>query len=166
MKIVANVFLTHRQIGEAEAVYKLLPNMLMKNSNVACQWLAVGKTSELSTRWRLANESEIENGDGIVQIKDREGFWIEQQDILSKYVRRPDELELISASQFSKCYTKLTSKIKEDIEEDEEEDELDPEDFDSENDGNYITYVITESGNGSKLPKFIKLQNPRPESQN
>ena len=162
MKIVANVFLTHRQIGEAEAVYKLLPNMIMKNSNVACQWLAVGKRSEMSTRWRLANESEIDNGDGIVQIKDREGFWIEQQDMLSKYLRRPDELELISASQFSKCYTKLTSKIKEDIEEDEEEDELDPEDINIENDGNYINYVITESGNGSKLPKFIKLQNPRP----
>ena len=39
MKLVANSFLTHRQIGEAEAVYRLLPNMLLKNSNVACQWL-------------------------------------------------------------------------------------------------------------------------------
>ena len=37
MKRVANTFLTHRQIGEAEAVYRLLPNMLLKNSNVACQ---------------------------------------------------------------------------------------------------------------------------------
>ena len=26
--------MTHRQIGEAEAVYRLLPNMLLKNSNV------------------------------------------------------------------------------------------------------------------------------------
>ena len=37
MKAIANTFLTHRQIGEAEAIYKLLPNMLLKNSNVACQ---------------------------------------------------------------------------------------------------------------------------------
>ena len=43
MKAIANTFLTHRQIGEAEAIYKLLPNMLLKNSNVTCQWLSVGR---------------------------------------------------------------------------------------------------------------------------
>ena len=36
MKTVANTFLTHRQIGEAEAVYRLLPHMVLKNSN-GCQ---------------------------------------------------------------------------------------------------------------------------------
>ena len=47
MKAVANTFMTHRQIGEAEAVYRLLPNMLLKNSNISCQWLSVGKRSEI-----------------------------------------------------------------------------------------------------------------------
>ena len=42
MKKVASTFLTHRQIGEAEAFYKLLPNLLLKNSSVACQWLPLG----------------------------------------------------------------------------------------------------------------------------
>ena len=37
MKTVANTFMTHRQIGEAEAIYRLLPNMTLKNSNVSCQ---------------------------------------------------------------------------------------------------------------------------------
>ena len=46
MKTVANTFMTHRQIGEAEAIYRLLPNMTLKNSNVACQWLATGKRAE------------------------------------------------------------------------------------------------------------------------
>ena len=32
MKQVANTFMTHRQIGEAEAVYRLLPNMVLKLS--------------------------------------------------------------------------------------------------------------------------------------
>ena len=45
MKTVANTFMTHRQIGEAEAIYRLFPNMLLKNSNIACQWLSVGKCS-------------------------------------------------------------------------------------------------------------------------
>ena len=34
MKVVANTFMTHRQIGEAEAVYRLLPNMVLKYSHV------------------------------------------------------------------------------------------------------------------------------------
>ena len=50
MKTVANTFMTHRQIGEAEAIYRLLPNMTLKNSNIGCQWLAVGKRSETSRR--------------------------------------------------------------------------------------------------------------------
>ena len=30
MKIIVNTFLTHRKMGEAEAVYTLLPSMLLK----------------------------------------------------------------------------------------------------------------------------------------
>ena len=43
MKKIANIFMTHRQIGEAEAAYRLLPNMVLKNSNISCQWLGVGR---------------------------------------------------------------------------------------------------------------------------
>ena len=37
MKKLASTFMSHRQIGEAEGFYKLLPDLLLKNSNVACQ---------------------------------------------------------------------------------------------------------------------------------
>ena len=37
MKKVASTFLSHRQIGEAEAFFKLLPDLCLKKSNVACQ---------------------------------------------------------------------------------------------------------------------------------
>ena len=105
MKLVANTFLTHRQIGEAEAVYRILPNMILKNSNIGCQWISVGKQSELCKRWRQATKEEVDNGSEFIKINDREGYWIEQKDMLSKYLRRPATLELISASQFSKMYT-------------------------------------------------------------
>ena len=64
-----NTFLTHRQIGEAEAIYKLLPNMLLKNSNVACQWLSVGRQSDMSKRWKLATEADMQTGVGLIKIK-------------------------------------------------------------------------------------------------
>ena len=37
MTLVANTFQTHRQIGEAEAFYKLIPNLKLKDSNVTTQ---------------------------------------------------------------------------------------------------------------------------------
>ena len=95
MKTVANTFMTHRQIGEAEAVYRLLPNMVLKNSNVGCQWLAVGKRSEMSKRWKLATKKEIESREGLVQIKDREGLWYQQQDMLSKFLLLIDRKSVV-----------------------------------------------------------------------
>ena len=76
--------------------------------------ISVGKRADLRKCWKLATEKEIENGVGLVKIKDREGFWIEQNDMLSKYLRRPSELELMSASQFAKIYTTSTTRIKHD----------------------------------------------------
>ena len=52
MKIIANTFLTHRQMGEAEAIYRLLPSMLLKKSNVVCQWVSLGTKDERSSRWK------------------------------------------------------------------------------------------------------------------
>ena len=34
MNIVINTFLTHRQIGESEAFFKILPHLHMKESNI------------------------------------------------------------------------------------------------------------------------------------
>ena len=123
MKTVANTFMTHRQIGGAEAVYRLLPNMVLKNSNVGCQWLAVGKRSEMSKRWKLATKKEIESREGLVQIKDREGLWYQQQDMLSKFLRRSEKVELICPVQFGKMFTTAgvtrNKKEKEDLEDNE-----------------------------------------------
>ena len=38
MKVVANCFLTHRQMGNAEATYKLIPELKLKMSNVTCKF--------------------------------------------------------------------------------------------------------------------------------
>ena len=106
MKAVANTFMTHRQIGEAEAVYRLLPNMVLKNSNVGCQWLSVGSRSEMSKRWKLASKEEVESMSGLVTIKNHEGLWFQIQDMLSKFLRRPENIEPIFPVQFAKMIKK------------------------------------------------------------
>ena len=182
MKTVANTFMTHRQIGEAEAVYRLLPNMLLKNSNVTCQWLSVGKRSEMSKRWKLATKKEIENRDGLVKIKDREGLWYQQQDMLSKFLRRPVEIELICPTQFGKMFTtsgvKLSKKDKIDTEENNpDEDKLEEADQSTNENANIpdevqinnytmdkkkFHFIMTETEEMVPLPKLIEISDPYP----
>ena len=167
MKLIANTFMTHRQIGEAEAVFRLLPNMLMKQSNVACQWISVGRRSEQSKRWRLATEKDIENDIGLISIKDRDGLWIEQNDILSKYLRRPDVLELISAGQFCKMYTTSGMTLRKNVADEDIDEEGDVDDL---NDGNsaplvMTEYVITGTNDRIKLPQVININDPLPREK-
>ena len=41
MKVIANAFMGSRQIGECEGIYRLCPDLLLKNSNVTCLWLTL-----------------------------------------------------------------------------------------------------------------------------
>ena len=59
MKEVANVFMTHRTMGHAEATYKLIPSMTLKNSNVTCQWVSLGPKEDRSSRWKKATEDHV-----------------------------------------------------------------------------------------------------------
>ena len=101
MKKVASTFLSHRQIGEAEAFYKLLPDLKLKNSNVTCQWLALGRKEERYTRMKRVDEGEAEDKN-LVKLEGVEGLWYEQPDILSKYKRRDDQLEEMCYSHYGK----------------------------------------------------------------
>ena len=82
--------------------------------------------------------------------------------MLSKYLRRPESLELISASQFSKIYTTSGLKLKkvdfdvEDMHDERTEDEND------ESLRNQLDYMITGTTNDFKLPLIILIQNPSP----
>ena len=173
MKMIANTFMTNRQIGEAEAVYRLIPNMVLKNSNVSCQWLSVGKRSEMSKRWKLASKDEVENREVLVEIKDREGLWYMQQDKHSKFLRRPDNIELICPVQFGKMFT--TSGLKQNMKnkiQDLENDEDRPMDekhlITLDKDTNYDTnkekfhFLMTDSDMQVPLPKIIEIRDPYP----
>jgi hypothetical protein len=86
MKKIASTFLSHRQIGEAEAFFKLLPDLKLKNSNVSCQWLSLGRKEERYKRMKRAAENETENKN-LIKLEGVEGLWYEQPEILSKYKR-------------------------------------------------------------------------------
>ena len=68
MKMISNTFLTSRQMGEAEAVYRLIPNMTLKGSNVTCQWVSTDPVEERSKRFRKASEEQINSGIEVFEI--------------------------------------------------------------------------------------------------
>ena len=117
MKKIANTFLSHRQIGEAEAFFKLLPDLLLKNSNVTCQWLSLERKEERFIRMIKAEEhEENKKNKNLIKLEGVEGLWYEQPDIMSKYKRRSEDLEEMRASHFAKMmganFLNQTTKMK------------------------------------------------------
>ena len=110
MKMVANMFLTHRQIGEAEAVFRLIPSVTLSMSNITCQFLSTSKRDERSLRWRRATEEQLEDGISAKKLDNHEGLWYEQPDYWSKYLRRPDALRDMCCAQFVRMYKGFNPK--------------------------------------------------------
>jgi hypothetical protein len=164
MRTVANVFLTHRQMGEAEAVYRLLPSMTLKKSNVTCQWVSLGMKEDRSSRWKKANEEDCKSGRPVTELVGHEGFWYEQQDMWSKYLRRPIEIEEICFGQFGKMY-RSGGKAKDDDEDEEEKDDKNESNEKNEvpSDEKKFHYIMTcQNEENVELPKTIILKNPYP----
>ena len=176
MRIIANTFLTHRQMGEAEAVYRLLPSMLLKKSNVACQWVSLGTKEERSSRWKKATEDDMKSGIPVIELDGHEGYWFEQQDMWSKYLRRPmDTLANMCFAQFAKMYRSGSRSNQSDEESSQEkgteEDVSNRDDgYNSEDpDDDKFNYIMTHETNersnykkAGKLPEIIRLSGQFP----
>ena len=167
MKIVSDIFQRSRQMGEAEAVYKLIPNMVLTNSNVTCQWVSICTPEERSSRYLKAQKHHIDAGLPLIELDGHEGLWYEQQDIWSKYLRRPDSLEDICLAQFAKMYRGSKKKSSENLEDHDqmEEDDVIVEDSDESFQNTKFNYIMTYRRNGvrgKKLPDEIVLKNPIP----
>ena len=167
MRLVSNAFLTHRQMGEAEAVYKLLPNMTLKKSNVACQWVSLGRKEERTSRWKRATEKMEGTGRPLTKLVGHDGLWYEQQDMWSKYLRRPiDTLGNMCFAQFAKMYSSYShTKAEADIYEMEKDNEVDEDDgYETDDAEDKFNYVMTHNDykDGVKLPEYIILRDPYP----
>ena len=119
MKIIANTFQTARQMGEAEAVYKLIPSMTMTNATVKCQWVSLVRDDQKMKRMRRATEEDKKIEKAVLEIEDMEGVWYQQWDMRDKYLRRQAVLHHCCFSQFARMY--VTSSKKKTEEDDSEE---------------------------------------------
>ena len=82
---LADTFVSHRQVGEAEAYYKLFAHMPLVYSSVATVFVP---TDAIGERRRFLKKQDPTNSEGGQKVKDREGLFVEKPDLVSKYERR------------------------------------------------------------------------------
>ena len=135
LKKLKLAYFTHRQVGASEAVYRILPNLRLKDSNIACIFVMTGFPENRSSFFKKVGEqnenSEVENLDvdpedddeydvedneiqkKSVKVEGREGNFNEQITFHERYAARPESndqniegrLEKMCLAQFATSYT-------------------------------------------------------------
>ena len=127
LKLMKDVFLNHREIGEAECYYRLLPQMHLAESNISSVFLHTGFNK---SRFLKKIDEDEDDGIATVTIEGREGKFVEGSSLHDKYMKRPPYLFYMSYAQFAKCYSPA-SQIKQ-VEEEEEVEEFGDEENEDE----------------------------------
>jgi hypothetical protein len=123
-KMIANGFQKKRQIGEAEAAFKLVGSMEMCHGDVkAGQYVPTGTDDETYKRSKQATKEDKEAGREVMQIDGIEGEWCTQWNIRDKYLRREPRLHHISLGQYTRMFNTGPMHTKK-KDEDEDEDDM------------------------------------------
>ena len=119
LRALKTAYLTHRQIGASEAVYRILPGMRLKDSNITCIFVATGFPKNRSVFYRKVDESTMKestenlvsnypdndeeeeeeeeedqnsyNNKEVVEIEGRLGKYTAAIGIMDRYVARPGD---------------------------------------------------------------------------
>ena len=114
-------------MGEAEAYYKILPNLTLKYSSMDTVFIPSDKKELRSKFLMKLEEGETNYAKGGLVKGGKEGKFIEKPDIIDKYCRRTiteiNGLEHLKPIQFGKMYEPFRRKKNDD----EAEEELDGE---------------------------------------
>ena len=166
LSLVINQFLTHRQIGESEAYFKILPHLHLKWSNIETVFVPTGFKCNRSSFLRQINKEDAKRCNNTIKVENKDGLFIEKPSMMDKFERKDvsqnHHIGKMRYLQFCMKYTSTNSEPKK-------------EDFYS------IEFKVEESGwtisdefnlivtddfevqnIHYSLPMFIKLLNPRP----
>ena len=107
MILLMKGFISARQMGESEALYKILPSLHLKDSNVTTIFVPTNRKENRSKFLMKVEEKDHCNGKIKKKIENRDGWYVEKYDIVDKYVRRDKkckDVDDLSPSQFWKMY--------------------------------------------------------------
>ena len=167
MFVVMNTFITVRQMGEAEAYYRILPELHLKESNSTAIFVPSCRKKDRSKFLKAVQGDEIHHNQVVVEVEEREGLYVESYDMVDKWYRRPNHLEDLSFSHFAKMF-RAAWKVAEEI--DEVESGTDNE-IQTDNEGdNFVTeqnkfhFIMTSrvDEKPKRLPPYFKLTSVNP----
>ena len=107
MYSLAQTYLTHREMGECEAYYKLDPDLHLKQSNIRTVFVTSGFP------WNRSNflrKCKLDDSDRGFEVDDYDGKFVETETIHDKYSMRPVIIEMICLAQFAMWYSLLSAK--------------------------------------------------------
>ena len=115
MKLLMNTWIKNRQMGEAEAVYRLTKEFRFRDSDAACVFVQSCPRSERSKILKNVTDKPEYNHIPKVKVENIQDIeFIEQYDIHSKYERRPkeviQELKKLSFSHMVKMFRPFWGK--------------------------------------------------------
>ena len=136
MRLLSQVFLTHRQNGECEAYYKIFPNLHLTDSNVKTVFVATNfpdqrykflvKVSDNQNAPVTGIENEPENEGqeidvepellepgSLISVAGKEGKFSAKTSVHERYALRPIAIENICLAQFATLYescSKISAK--------------------------------------------------------
>ena len=180
---MASLFLSHRQIGEVEAIYKLCAHMKLAYSSVATIFVP---TEPKGKRRQFLQRQDPDGGQGF-EVEDKKGRFLEKPDLVSKYERRKllprqgeeeaegpharedaEILEQMSFCQFVKMYEgkgwQNRGRVNEEGEAEEpDDDEEKPEEGElAQEDGFNYLIVGNSEARPRRLPQLLTLEDPMP----
>ena len=129
LEFIKQTFLTHREMGQSEILYRLMPHLHLSESNVKTIHVATGFPHNRSRMaWKVKDQNdnyneEHDNGEDSAQARKREvhipgkeGRYTEQVDVQEKYAARPEALEEMCLAQFATAFDTMPRREGNDIE--------------------------------------------------
>ena len=182
MRLLMNTWIQNRQMGEAEAVYRLTKEFHFRDSDAKCVFLQTAPSSERSKILKNVTDKQdqYKNVPTVTVENHKDGVYVEQYDVHSKYERLPREkypgIATLTMAQMMKMYgaswgsksEKRDTFTEDDSDVDDQEvqcEDLVMLDEDKENTDRKFFHVMSadfQEGEGPRLPKIVKLNDPYP----
>ena len=106
LNLVKNTFLTHRQIGESEAYYKLFQHLHLSHSNISAVFAPTGFKKNRSRFLEQITEEQACHSNNVIEVEDKEGkYYIEKKTMMDKLLKKPLLLKFLTYSQFVKRFS-------------------------------------------------------------
>ena len=150
MHHLKRAYMSKRQIGLSEAIYRMIPDLHLRDSNISTKFVASGFPENLSTFMRKVHneDDEMDSSDdeATVHIEGRTGLYKQSTSDIEKYKNRPWINEgkdwNITLAQFATSYVSCAKK---------------PENIIWNGDMSEQLGMIKNYVDGQLLPKYIRF---------